>query len=141
MLTLSPEDWDLIDNDSEMQKQMEIIKTRIENEFPTALGLKSNEENASESIKKVNETNLEKSKVAELFDQLSEGNIEAAEAILDIKPKPQEPESTDAFSRFTNRITREAFLKLHPEKAGELDDKVEFVYVLNRPAAYEAVSE
>jgi ribosomal protein S18 acetylase RimI-like enzyme len=62
ILTLSPEDWDLIDNDSEMQKQMEIIKTRIENEFPTALGLKSNEENASESIKKVNETNLEKSK-------------------------------------------------------------------------------
>ena len=55
--------------------------------------------------------------------------------------KPQKPEGTDAFSRFTKRITREEFLKLHPEKAGELDDKVEFVYVLNRPAAYEAVSE
>lgn len=62
-LTLSPEDWDLIDNDSEMQKQMEIIKDRIEKEFPTALGLKSNEEKASESIQKVNETNLEKSKI------------------------------------------------------------------------------
>jgi hypothetical protein len=53
----------------------------------------------------------------------------------------QEPESADAFSRFTKRITRDEFLKLHPEKAGELDDKVEFVYVLNRPAAYEVVSE
>jgi len=53
----------------------------------------------------------------------------------------QEPESADAFSKFTKRITRDEFLKLHPEKAGELDDKVEFVYVLNRPAAYEAVSE
>ena len=63
ILTLSPEDWDLIDNDSEMQKQMEIIKDRIEKEFPTALGLKSNEEKASESIQKVNETNLEKSKI------------------------------------------------------------------------------
>lgn len=62
ILTLSPEDWDLIDNDSEMQKQMEIIKDRIEKEFPTALGLKSNEEKASDIIKKVNETNLEKSK-------------------------------------------------------------------------------
>ena len=55
--------------------------------------------------------------------------------------KPQEPESTDAFSRFTKRITRDEFLKLHPEKAGELDDKVEFVFVLNRPAAYKAISE
>ena len=55
--------------------------------------------------------------------------------------KPQETESTDTFSKFTKRITRDEFLKLHPEKAGELDDKVEFVYVLNRPTAYEAVSE
>ena len=63
ILTLSPEDWDLIDNDSEMQKQMEIIKDRIEKEFPTALGLKSNEEKTSENIQKINEANLEKSKL------------------------------------------------------------------------------
>ncbi len=55
--------------------------------------------------------------------------------------EPQEPESTDEFSRFTKRITRDEFLKLHPEKTSELDDKVEFVYVLNRLAAYRAVSE
>jgi hypothetical protein len=53
----------------------------------------------------------------------------------------QEPESTDAFSKFTKRITRDEFLKLHPEKAGELDDAVEFVFVLSRPAAYKAISE
>ena len=53
----------------------------------------------------------------------------------------QEAENTDAFSKFTKRITRDEFLKLHPEKAGELDDKVEFVYVLNGPAAYKAISE
>jgi hypothetical protein len=51
------------DNDSEMQKQMEIIKDRIEKEFPTALGLKSNEEKTSENIQKINEANLEKSKL------------------------------------------------------------------------------
>jgi hypothetical protein len=55
--------------------------------------------------------------------------------------KTQEPESADTFSKFTKRITRDEFLKLHPEKAGELDDKVEFVFVLNRPAAYKAISE
>ena len=55
--------------------------------------------------------------------------------------KPQEPESTDTFSKFTKRITRDEFLKLHPEKACELDDAVEFVFVLNRSATYEAVSE
>ncbi len=55
--------------------------------------------------------------------------------------EPQEPESADTFSRFTKRITRDEFLKLHPEKTSELDDKVEFVYVLNRPAAYKAISE
>jgi hypothetical protein len=53
----------------------------------------------------------------------------------------QEAENTDTFSKFTKRITRDEFLKLHPEKAGELDDKVEFVFVLNRPAAYKAISE
>ncbi len=55
--------------------------------------------------------------------------------------EPQEPESTDEFSRFTKRITRDEFLKLHPEKTSELDDEVEFVFVLNRPAAYKAISE
>lgn len=37
ILTLSDNDWNLIDNDSEMQKQMEIIKHRLETEFPTSI--------------------------------------------------------------------------------------------------------
>lgn len=41
------------------------------------------------------QTNLEKSKVAELFELLSEGNIEAAESILEIKNNSQEPASTE----------------------------------------------
>jgi hypothetical protein len=39
ILTLSDSDWDLIDNDTEMQKQMEIIKERLENDFPDSLGM------------------------------------------------------------------------------------------------------
>ena len=37
ILTLSDNDWDLIDSDSEMQKQMEIIKDRLETEFPNSI--------------------------------------------------------------------------------------------------------
>ena len=39
ILTLTDNDWDLIDSDSEMQKQMELIKDRIESEFATSISL------------------------------------------------------------------------------------------------------
>lgn len=41
ILTLSQEDWDLMDNDSEMEKQIDVIKQRLEKEFPDSIGLKS----------------------------------------------------------------------------------------------------
>jgi hypothetical protein len=44
ILTLSDNDWDLIDSDSEMQKQMEIIKERLETEFPTSISAEPKEE-------------------------------------------------------------------------------------------------
>ena len=43
ILTLSDNDWDLIDSDYEMQKQMEIIKERLETEFPASISAEPKE--------------------------------------------------------------------------------------------------
>lgn len=44
ILTLTDNDWDLIDSDSEMQKQMELIKDRIESEFATSISAEPKKE-------------------------------------------------------------------------------------------------
>jgi predicted PP-loop superfamily ATPase len=38
ILTLTDTDWELIDSDEEMQKQIELIRERLESQFPNSLG-------------------------------------------------------------------------------------------------------
>jgi len=55
ILTLTDNDWDLIDSDSEMQKQMELIEDRIESEFPNALSVEPKEDKKEVDEKEVDE--------------------------------------------------------------------------------------
>jgi len=54
-------------------------------------------------IRNLKELNLDKSKLAELFEKLAAGELEAAEALLSEKKIKQEPASTD-----TIKETRES---------------------------------
>lgn len=100
ILTLSQDDWDLIDNDSEMEKQIDVIKQRLEKEFPDAIGLKS----ISEKVIDKKEEAIAKSKEqALLVSQQKEELAKKAEEEL-AKKKSEVNEKSEQAKKLENDI-------------------------------------
>lgn len=69
ILTLSDNDWDLIDSDSEMQKQMDIIRERLETDFPTSISSEPKEDKKEEK-KEVDENEELKAKLVSDIEEM-----------------------------------------------------------------------